>query len=208
MQKYLVYIGLFLCTEVSTQPVAVMLDKLNVLYNGIPNELQIVVSDLPAERLVLAPSQGEIAAIDTSQGKYTWKICESTSKQAWLVLQDALTNTPLDTLYFRVKQIPEPQFLKTKPGHHGESGIGFRISDQYYSKDFYPKVLGFDVTILPRRQDALVYHNNGARFSGDVSEAFKRLVPGDAVFFYNITWQVGCDPTVRHSDQELAFKLK
>lgn len=208
MQKYLVYIGLFLFTEVSAQSVAVMLDKLNVLYSGIPNELVVVVSDLPAGRLVLNPSQGEIESIDTSQGKFVWKICESTSKQAWLTIHDVLTNTPLDTLYFRVKQIPEPQFLKTIPGHHGQSRIGFRIGEQYYSKDFYPRVLGYDVTILPRRQDAMVYHNNGARFNGDVSMAINRLVPGDAVFFYNITWQVGCDPTVRHSDQELAFKIK
>lgn len=208
MQKYLVFAGLLFSKWALAQPVAVMLDKMNVLYSGMPNDLSIVVSDVPGERLVLSPSKGEIAIIDTIQGKYIWKICESTAKQAWLIIQDGSTNIPLDTLYFRVKQVPEPQFLKTKPGHHGESGIGFRIMDQYHSNGFYPKVLGFDVTILPRRREAIVYHNQGARFNGEISNAFDRLVPGDAVIFYNITWQAGCDPTVRHSDQELAFKIK
>ena len=207
MPKYCLIFCLFFHHGLSAQPIAVMFDKMNAIFVGVPTEITIVVSDVSPGRLILMPSQGELVTIDTSLGKYQWTICALSSNKAWIILADSTPNNPIDTQFFRVKRVPEPSFKLSKTGHHGERGI-YGVFDGYYGEYFYPILLGYDVTFFPKRQDPVCFHNKGARFSGDVSDYVQRLIPGDAVIFSNLSWRVGCDPTVRHTEEGPAFRIK
>lgn len=176
-----------------------MLDKMNVLFVGVDNPLHIVVSDVPAGRLVLTPSHGTITK--DSSGGFTWRMCSYDSTHAWLVLADSISDKPFDTVYFRVKLTPEPEFIVKSRGvgwvFHHDAAENWKIN-----------LLSFEVEFYFRKQDPVAFVNQGLRFNGAVSEHMHKLVPNCQVLFFNFKWTVGCDPTVRRSVERLGFRIK
>ncbi len=207
MQKYcLSVLLLLLFGRLQAQEFAVMLDKMNVLYVGVDNSFQVVVSDVPRERLVLSPSQGSVYW-DSIGHRYRWSICESRSNKAALVISDTMGEAALDTLFFRVAGLPEPHFEWAKGGYHAGGGItGF--FEGYCSEYLRPVITGFDLTYIAKKQDAMVIHNTGARYEAGAASMVNRLKPGDRIFITGITWRAGCDPTVRKSEEVLFFEAK
>ncbi|MBK7937061.1 MAG: hypothetical protein IPJ82_08175 [Lewinellaceae bacterium] len=206
MQKYCLSVLLFaLCSPIRAQEMAVMLDKMNVLYTGLDNPFHIVVSDVASQRLVLSPSQGVILA--DSSGTYLWRLCACNSDKAWMVISDSLPGNIIDTVFFRVKRLPEPRFEVSKRGHHSNGGVTGYFD--HISRDYLrPEIIGFDLEYLPEKQDPMIVHNTGARFNGEAAHCVLKLKPGDHFFIYGITWRAGCDPTVRKSEEILGFSVK
>ncbi len=206
MQKYcLSALLLVFFSPLGAQQFAVMLDKMNALYAGVDNPFHVVVSDVAPERLILTPSMGTILA--DSNGGYLWRLYEYTSNQVRLLISDSIPEKVVDSLFFRVKRLPEPRFEIAKGGHHSTGGIRGYF-DGYCSEFLRPQILGFDLEFIAKKQDAMVAHNTGARFNGSAADCIHRLKPGDQIFISGITWQAGSDPTVRKSGEVLYLKVK
>lgn len=211
MQNYCIILGLLLSRLAVAQPISVMVDKMNVLHVGAPNDLSIVVSDIAANRLVVTVSQGEIVRLDTlkkswhsttDQSRYCWTIREMKSKQAWLVIADSTLENPIDTLFFRVKQLPEPWFHLVE-----SSGVWGQVGD-YCSEFLRATILSFDITFIPKGRAPIVMHNSGPRFSTEVLDYLNLAGRDWEVYIENITYTSGYDPSIRKSDQVLRFKKK
>lgn len=206
MQKYITCLLLCLPCGISAQEIAVMLDKMNTVYVGADNPLHVVVSDVPPERLILTPSHGEITR--NTNGGYNWRLCSFDSSRAWLVLADSVRENPFDTVFFRVKRMPEPEFeLSKRKGHHSQGGIGWTLTHDS-SENWRFELLSFEAEFFHKKSDPVTFVNRGMRFNSDVSEHINRVIPGDKVVFFNFKWKAGCDPTVRRSDQILGFRIK
>ena len=201
LRKYCLLLFLFLLSRhpVPAQEVAVMLDKMNVLFVGVDNPLHIVVSDVPTGRLVLTPSHGNISK--DSSGGFLWRMCSFDSTRAWLILSDYTSGKPFDTVYFRVKLTPEPEFIVKN------RIIGW-IFHHDASENWKLQLISFEAEFIMKKSDPVVFVNQGRRFNGSVYEYMNRLVPGCHVIFSNFKWTVGCDPTVRRSDERLIFRIK
>lgn len=184
-----------------------MLDKMNVLFVGVENPLHIVVSDVASERLVLIPSHGTITK--DSSGSFMWRLCSYDSTHAWLVLADSISDKPFDTVYFRVKLTPEPEFVFTKNKLHDHRirTIGW-VFHHDAAENWTINLLSFEVEFYFRKQDPVAFVNMGARFNGNVSENMSKLVPNCQVLFFNFKWTCGCDPTVRRSSELIGFRIK
>jgi hypothetical protein len=197
---------------VFAQNMAVQLDKMNVLFVGIPNEMHIVVNDVAPERLILLPSMGEVDTTDLKSGYYNWEICKKDTSVAWLVLADSVSTNPIDTVFFRVKRMPEPRFRLVHPkGHHSQGGIValYDNPEFHYMADARVIITGFDMCYWSKKSgDPLEKHNAGARFNSEISDLYNRATPGDRYYFYNIQWKTGCDVSGQKSGEVLNFLIK
>ncbi len=196
----------------SAQNMAVQVVKTNLLYVGIPNDMHIVVNDVPPERLILLPSMGKIDTIDLKSGHYKWTICKKDSSVAQLVLADSVRTNPIDTLFFRVAKLPEPQFRLVHPRAHSMGGIValYDSPEFHFMEDTRIIVVGFDLCYYPKKSgsDPVQKHNSGARFGAEVQNLYNRALPGDRYRFFNFQWKIGCDETIRKSGDALYFELK
>ena len=206
MQKYcLSALLLVFFSPLGAQQFAVMLDKMNALYAGVDNPFHVVVSDVAPERLILTPSLGTILA--DSNGGYLWRLYAYTPNKVRLLISDSIPEKVVDSLFFRVKRLPEPRFEFAKRGYHSAGGI-IGYFDGYCSEFLRPLILGFDLEYIAKRQDPMVAHNTGAHFNGSAADSMNRLKPGDQVFISGITWRAGSDPMVRKSEEVLYLKVK
>lgn len=135
---------------------------------------------------------------------YEWSINQFKSNKAWLAISDSLDASVVDTLFFRVKQLPEPEFRMSGKPNGGVWGI----FDGFCSEYLRPTILHYDFTFFKKKQDPVSYRNNGARFNLEASSCMYRAVPGDRIYIDNIYWTAGSDPTVRCSRQVLSYMLK
>ena len=83
--------------------VAIELEKMNVVYRGVLTPMTIVLNDSIFRQLQVIPSQVEL----TRQGlsDFKWEICHREGHTAHLIIFDSLTQQPIDTHYFRVKDL-------------------------------------------------------------------------------------------------------
>lgn len=200
-------LGLFGSLQLPAQPIAIMLDKVNVLQAGVPNPIKVVVSDLPMERLLLQVSQGELIPIRQNEGLYYWKIPQMRSKKAWLILADSSMEHPIDTFYYRVEPLPEPRFYVNHAPYIKHGGI-YGFFDGYCSEHLRPEVISFEVTIMPKDRTPMTFQNLGPRFNETVVEHLTSNEPGTKVIIDKITFTGGFDPTIRQSEQVFEFELK
>ncbi len=200
-------LGLFWSLQLAAQPIAIMLDKVNILQAGVPNPIKVVVSDLPMERLFLQVSQGELIPNDQNQGLYYWKIPQMRSKKAWLILADSSIEHPIDTFYYRVESLPEPYFNITKAPFTTLGGI-YGFFDGYCYEHLRPEVKSFEVTIIAKDRAPMIFQNLGPRFNETVVEHLTSNEPGTKVIIDKITWIGGFDPAIRQSEAVFEFELK
>ena len=91
--------------ETTDQPVAIAVDKMNVLYIGVDNPITVAVPGVPSDQLLVHIDQGSISG---SKGKYTIRVTtpgETTIKV--LTVRDD-RKVLLSSQTFRVKTIPDP----------------------------------------------------------------------------------------------------
>jgi hypothetical protein len=205
MPKYIIFYCMIFQQLLPAQPIAVMLDKMNVIQVGVPNPIQVVVSDIASERLVLKASQGTLKTVNKSLGQYYWRISEWSPNKAWLVLADSSFDHPIDTLFFRVNRLPEPHFMIVYPRESGYGGIIGSI-DGYCSNHLSPYVIEYEVTFVPPGGKPFKIHNSGARFNPEVIDLLNRIGPGWEVSISNISWRGGYDPCVRRYEEVLTIK--
>jgi hypothetical protein len=185
----------------SSAQVAVQLDKMNAVFCGASNPVTIVVDDLPSNQIQVVASQGQLS--NRGNGHYQWDICTRDTNMAWLIVSDSLTAQPIDTQYFRVKRIPDPTIVRAT------SGRGIATILKKFDLNLQCNMVSFKVTYTRKNQDPSPdITNNGARFNEKVSSAVNQLSPGDKITFFDFRYTCGCDPTVRRSDEVLAYDIK
>jgi len=205
MRKHIIFYCLIFQNLLPAQPIAVMLDKMNVIYVGVPNHLKVVVSDIESERLVLKASQGTLEVVDKCYGLYYWRLSEWSPNKAWLVLADSSLDRPIDTLFFKVTRLPEPSYRITTLRDSNYGGV-WGYFEGYCSEYLRPTVIEYEVTFVPPGGKPFKIHNSGARFNPEVIDLLNRIGPGWEISISNISWTGGIDPSVRHGDQVLTFK--
>jgi hypothetical protein len=206
-KQILFFLGLFWSLQLPAQPIAIMLDKVNILQAGVPNPIKVVVSDLPMERLFLQVSQGEVIPYEQNQGLFYWKIPQMRSQKAWLILADSSIEHPIDTFYYRVESLSEPRFFITKAPFSTHGGI-YGIFDGYCSEYLKPQIKSFEITIIAKDLAPLTFQNLGPRFNETVVEHLTSNEPGTKVIIDKITWSGGFDPAIRQSEEVFEFELK
>jgi hypothetical protein len=188
---------LFLKISVTAQ-VAVSLDGVRTVYAGVTNPITVVVSDVPTERVWVRPSQGEVVRREGCF--FDWNIGQRDSTTAWLELLDWVTLEPFDTLFFRVKMIPQPQF-RWWTGHHGGGGLAAVLRP--FDFDLRCDVLRYECSFFKKNQDPAPWVRNlGTRANAQISAWMAQATPGDAVCIRHIRYRCGCDPTVRVGDDQ------
>jgi len=68
-------------------------------------------------------------------------------------------------------------------------------------------IVGFEVTYLPKRQDAITAQNSGARWNSQVQDYINKAKPGDAYFFDDVKCKCPGDPAARNIGQ-IAYKIR
>jgi hypothetical protein len=196
----IIIFGYYSSISLSAQ-IAVQLDKMNAVFCGASNPVTVVVDDLPTTQIHVVASQGQLSS--RGNGHYQWDICARDTNIAWLIVSDSLTAQPIDTQYFRVKRIPDLTIVRDIKNR----GIATILKN--FDLKTRCDMVSFKVTYTGKNQDPSPdITNNGARFNEKVSSVVNRLSPGDQITFFDFRYTCGCDPTLRRSDEVLAYKIK
>jgi hypothetical protein len=186
--------------------VVVSSDNLNIIYAGIPNPFSISVPGFPADKVNASATQGTFSK--AGSGKY------SAVMPASLVNQKVSVNVSvaleggsrqIGSQEFVIKRIPDPiaaingtitegdiptSTLKAVPG------IGAVLRDFYFQGVRFD-VTSFECVYIPKRQDARIEQNSGAKFNSKVAAFIQGCKPGDQIIFRKIR-AVGPDKSPRN----------
>ena len=84
-------------------------------------------------------------------------------------------------------------------------GITAALKD-FYFQGVQLNVTSFEVVYIPKRQDAKIETNSGARFTGKVADFISNIKPGDQIIFRKIR-AVGPDKQPRTLNS-IPFQIK
>lgn len=174
--------------------------KMNVLYIGLDNPLDISVPGIPAEKLVVTMagkggikgSNGQFFADVTSPGTVTVNVAAK--------MEDGLK--PMGSMSFRVRRVPSPtvimdnnQYNTLKTGAmKNAQKLNAVLEDFFYSINY--KVVDFEATYKPVRQDLIYQKSVDEKIPDRVLEQCRRAKPGDMLYFDNIR-VLGPDKQIR-----------
>lgn len=171
--------------------------KMNVLYRGIENPVDISVPGVPSENIIATISGGH-RLIKKSNGKYVAKMSKSKENAAHVRVSARMTDgstKPMGNMEFRVLRLPTPQaYLGNITGSDqittgmckALQGISARY-DESFVFELTCKVIKYDVTVINKRGD--VYppvRNSGGRFSEDTKRLLSKVKRGDRIYYENI----------------------
>ncbi len=176
---------------------ALMLDKMNVFYIGLPNPIT-VSSGTGAEKTKLSASGGGITLQNVGPNKYV--VRATTPGKANITINSDGKTTSYE---FRVKSVPSPLCTiggtikggKIKKGMFGAQQGLMAILENF---DFEAKfdVIEFTVVYNPKSGDPVDLKCNGPRFSEAVLNAIRNCKPKDGFYIENVKVK-GPDGTTR-----------
>ncbi|MBL7950539.1 MAG: gliding motility protein GldM [Flavobacteriales bacterium] len=166
--------------------------KMNVLYRGVENPIDLSVPGVPAERVNATISTGRIV-----RSGRTWVatgMTGSTAEVSALVeLPDGGTRR-IGPVTFRVKDLPPPSAIisgvdptltkvsKNKlcaaPGLLAKA-LGSEFGDSW-------QVISYDLTLVRNGQSPIVKPGNGNEFTTDIKTILCKLRTGDQIYIENI----------------------
>jgi len=177
--------------------------KMNVLYIGVDNPIEVSAPGIPKEKVRVTMTGGSVSG---SNGNYTARVSAPGTVKINVVAELAPGKTQtLSESEFRVKRIPDP-----KAKFAGKSGGTLNaavIRDQDYISvvlenfDFDAKftLQRYNVIVTKPRADATTAVGNGSTLSAAVKAALAGVTPGSTVIFTDII-AVGPDGTQRNLD--------
>jgi gliding motility-associated protein GldM len=174
--------------------------KMNVLYIGLPNPVSISAAGVATSDLKVSMSGGSIGG---SNGNYIATV-NSIGKATISVSGELVKGkvSPLGTMEFRVKRIPDPvaEFAGTSGGTQssatiqGQNYIFATLKDFEFDTKF--NIKSYVLTIIKPRQDAVIIKGYGNTLSNEVKEKLRTVTPGTRIVFDDI-YAVGPDRTDR-----------
>lgn len=203
---------LFAAAALAQTPIAVELEKMNVLYLGMENPIRVAADSVPDSCIVLRPQAGILKKV--AEGRYAWQL-QTDSTTVQLEIHDTCSRVLLSTRMYRVKMLRTVRAVlgsKQKgPMARGEFCAQGGIAVRMEGVDINAKceVKGFDLAIYKQHYGAgLILHNTGGRFNASVSEKIHSVVPGDKVYFYHIEYQCpGMKEPFRYAE-DLYFSIR
>ncbi len=175
--------------EVGVRSATVSPTKMNVFYIGVDNPVEVSVAGANSNK-IRANCSGAGCNMTGGGGKYKVRV-SSPGAAKITVSAEGFTQA----FEFRAKRIPDPvaSFNPTKREDSGSMGNGsFKarkgIVAALLNFDFEAKcnIQGFELTRVPKRQDAQRATNSGPTYSGRTSSLVSQAKPGDIYYFDNI----------------------
>lgn len=192
-------------SEVKTEPwefkymvgstgASIQLDKMNVLYIGVPNPITVSAAGYSIEDISLVIPDAEIKS--TGKGTYEVMVTKPGKVEASIVAKTPTGTKSVGGMEIRVKTIPDPiAKIAGKTGgvipssvFKAQSGIPAVLENFEFDARFV--VTSFDFSYLPKRGE---YQGplpvNGAYFKGNAqvnTYQQSQASPGDKVFIDNI----------------------
>lgn len=171
--------------------------KMNVLYRGIENPVDISVPGVPSENIIATISGGH-QLIKKSNGKYVAKMKARTGSEATVSVSARMKDgsvRSMGNMQFRVKRLPKPH---PSLGSHNPSdkwaagamkiakGLSARY-DESFVFDLNCNTKSFTVLLVDKRHEVKGRSENyGARFSPETKALLQKVKKGDRVYFEGI----------------------
>lgn len=183
--------------------------KMNVLYRGIENPVDISVPGVPSENLIVSITGGH-QIIKKANGRYVAKMKARAGNEASIAVSARMndgTVRSMGKMDFRVKRLPKPH---PSLGGHKElsdkwavnamkivQGLSARY-DESFVFDLNCNTKSFEVLVMNKRHEVVGRsENHGARFNAQTEALLEKVKKGDRVYFDNIK-AVG-DDGVQHN---------
>lgn len=171
--------------------------KMNVLYRGIENPVDISVPGVPSENIIATISGGH-QLIKRTNGKYVAKMRAQQGNEASVSVSARMadgTIRPMGKMDFRVKRLPRPYAYwgfvdpdkRMSAKLAGETqGLVARYDDSFVFK-LNCRVKKFRVLVVDKRGEVMGKTTNyGARFSTDTQGLLNKVKRGWTVYFLGV----------------------
>ncbi len=201
--------------EVGQSSLSVSPTKMNVLYIGVPNPLEVTASGYNPEKLHVSISQGSVNKAGGQAGAYSALVkTPGTAKVTVTATVDGQTKN-LGTREFRVKRVPDPRASITTKDAWGKGGTvsksllaasaGVKADLENFDFDMKFVIVGFKVsaTIKGFVQDAT---STSAAFTSQQKNIINQAPAGSKIYIEDIKAK-GPDGSVRDLGA-IVLKLK
>lgn len=166
--------------------------KMNVLYRGVENPIDLSVPGVPADRVQASISSGRI--VRSGQGWLaSGMTAPSVEVNASVTLPDG-SSRRVGPVLFRVKDLPPPtpyiagldptDTKATRAKLSASQGIAAKPIGSDFGDPW--KVQRFELTVVRKGGPPVFLAANGNTFTDEMKEALKVLRPGDDVLVYSI----------------------
>lgn len=177
--------------EVGERSVTVSAAKMNVLYKGVDNPVEVSAAGISSNQInVSFEGPGQIKR--NSDNTYTLHL-DNSAKQGTqgTIVVSASGNAPTRK-QFRIKAIPDPMprlgSIKENTVGNGEFKAQLGIAAILDNFDFDARcdIAGFKVTRVAKGEDIVEVLNAGSRFTNETASIIARAKPGNIYFFSGI----------------------
>ncbi len=188
--------------EVGERSVAISASKMNVLYIGVDNPIEISAAGVNSNNIKVNISGGGGNIKRKGDGTYNVRVTQPTPKGS-----DAKISVTAGKMNvskpFRVKRIPDPipKLGKKRGGKMsaGEMKIQPGVFPVLEGFDFEARcnISGFRVVRVAKRSDPIIKVNRGGKFVPEVRSVLAKAKPGDKFYFEDIKCKCPGDNTNR-----------
>jgi beta-lactamase regulating signal transducer with metallopeptidase domain len=192
--------------------VAIQVNQMNVLYEGINNPIRVAVSGVPVSEVHLRMKNGNGTVLGAN-GFFLAKV-KSAGEAVIEVyrIQDGREKT-LDTRTYSVKRIPDP--VPYFAGHlSGEMELNQLTNDpsirailKDFDDDVSCDIVGYEITVMPKGEDPTTFTSSGNVLPLNALYIIKRMTPGSGIFLDNIKVKCPGDQSPRDIGG-IAIKIK
>jgi gliding motility-associated protein GldM len=196
--------------EVGVSSLSVSPTKMNVLYIGVPNPIDITASGVPAEKLNVSISGGSITRAGAA-GSYIAQVKSPGTVNITVTANVDGQSKNLGSKQFRVKRVPDPvakvagkrEGTVTKAELAAQAGVKADLENFDFDMKFNIVSFKVSATIKGFSQDATA---NSAAFTAQQKQIISQVPSGGKVYIEDIKAK-GPDGSIR-SLGTIAFKIK
>ena len=211
---YCILLGNLVAQNNDSKPaISIQLSKMNVVYVGVDNPIQVSVEGLSSSEYRVETDKGSLR--NTGTGKYNLKVALPGE-----VTLSVYTKTGPATMKqtFRAKRIPDPipalgaKFTRSDTIDLGifKAQAGIWLGHENLDYDTKCEVLGYKITHIGADYEKGVMfthsvRNKGARFSEEAKQLISEAAPDDIFIFSEIKARCPEDATPRHLNALVFF---
>lgn len=193
----------------TAQNVAIANAKMNVVYIGVENPMEIAVSGYPAEAIRVKVEQGTITG---ENGKYNWTVTTPGTATISVNVNENGKEKEIYSMQYRVKRIPDP-VAKVGDGDpmmtvgYIQAQLGVQAILENFDFDAVCEVESFVMTVVRPQADPVDVNNKGGDFEAAAKRLIAMLEPGSIIYIENIKAKCPGDLAVRKVNS-IVIKVK
>lgn len=174
--------------------------KMNVVYIGIDNPIEIAISRYSEDDIRVKVGQGTITG---ESGKYNWKVTTPGTAEIKVFVVENGQEKEIYSTNYRVKRIPNP-VAKVGEGNnvmtvgylHAQTGVQAVLDN--FDFDATCEIESFVLTVIRPQSDPVDVINKGGKFSSQAIRLIRILVPGSTVYIENVKCKCPGDQMTRN----------